>query len=351
MDKEIICGIYKITSPTNKIYIGESKDIYDRWYYYKVLDCKGQSILYKSFKKYGVENHIFEIIEECDFDELLCRERYWQDFYDVLNGGLNCVLTQCGEQKRVLSEESVEKIKLANIGKIVSTKTREKQRQNNIGLKHPEWRNEVKSKAQGGKNHWNYGNTTPKETLDKKSKSMKEFYKANPHPSSKSILQYDLNMNFIREWESALEVYNKLGFGRQAIQNCALGKSKTSNNYIWRYKEVKNKTFYRVCNENTQQGLWYDFSGKFTGLIHNDFKFCQNNSLEMEFDEELVGWLSAVEKLDDLWQWFSQEDIKQLQKHGWYIFEYKAKDYKFYERFQHLVIKQDTSKVIRKIEL
>lgn len=115
--------------------------------------------------------------------------------------------------------------------------------------------------------------------------------------------------------------------------------------------EVKNKTFYRVCNENTQQGLWYDFSGKFTGLIHNDFKFCQNNSLEMEFDEELVGWLSAVKNLEDLWQWVSQEDIKQLQKHGWYIFEYKAKDYKFYERFQHLVIKQDTSKVIRKIEL
>ena len=114
---------------------------------------------------------------------------------------------------------------------------------------------------------------------------------------------------------------------------------------------VKNKTFYRVCNENTQQGLWYNFDGNFTGLIHNEFSFCQNKDLEMDFDEELVGWLSAVEKLDDLWQWFSQEDIKKLQEHGWYIFEYKANDYKFYERFQHLVIKQDTSKVIRKIEL
>ena len=71
----------------------------------------------------------------------------------------------------------------------------------------------------------------------------------------------------------------------------------------------------------------------------------------MDFDEELVGWLSAVEKLDDLWQWFSQEDIKKLQEHGWYIFEYKANDYKFYERFKHIVIRQDTSKVIRKIEL
>ena len=114
---------------------------------------------------------------------------------------------------------------------------------------------------------------------------------------------------------------------------------------------MKNKIFYRVCSENTQQGLWYDFSGNFTGLIHNDFDFCKNNSLEMEFDEELVGWLSAVENLEDLLQWFSQEDVKQLKKHGWYIFEYQAEDSKFYERFQHSVIKQNTSKVIRKIEL
>ena len=33
------------------------------------------------------------------------------------------------------------------------------------------------------------------------------------------------------------------------------------------------KRFYRVCNTDTQQGLWYHFDGKFTGLIHDDFNF------------------------------------------------------------------------------
>lgn len=114
---------------------------------------------------------------------------------------------------------------------------------------------------------------------------------------------------------------------------------------------MKKSKFYRVCNETTQQGLWYNFEGGFTGLIHDKFNFCQNTELKMDYDEEIVGWLSAVDKLDDLWKWFSKEDIKSLQSHGWFIFEYEAEDVKFYERFQHLIINQETSKVIKKIKL
>lgn len=103
------------------------------------------------------------------------------------------------------------------------------------------------------------------------------------------------------------------------------------------------KTFFRVCNLATRQGLWYDFDGVFTGLIHDRFSFCQNKDLQMEFDPDLVGWLSAVEQLDDLWKWFSKEDVIKLQDHGWYITEYVATEYRFYDRFQHMVIKQSTS--------
>ena len=111
------------------------------------------------------------------------------------------------------------------------------------------------------------------------------------------------------------------------------------------------KQFYRVCHENTKQGLWYDSQGEFTGLIHGDFNFCSNSKLEMEFDPELVGWLSATESLDTLYQWFSKDDIIELQKHGWFLHLYEGTDYKFYERFQHTVINQKTSKVVKKIVL
>jgi hypothetical protein len=111
------------------------------------------------------------------------------------------------------------------------------------------------------------------------------------------------------------------------------------------------KKYYRVCHKDTLQGLWYDYKGSFTGLIHDEFNFCTNNKLEMEFDDELVGWLSATDSLETLYHWFPEEDIVLLQEHGWFIFEFEAEDVKFYERFQHLVIKQDTSKPIRMVEL
>lgn len=109
--------------------------------------------------------------------------------------------------------------------------------------------------------------------------------------------------------------------------------------------------YYRVCNTDTNQGLWYHFNGDFSGLIHSKFDFCENSQLEMEFDPEIIGWLSVAQSLDELYKWFSPADIKELQKHNWLIHEYESEDCKFYDRFQHYVIKQETAKLIRKYEI
>ena len=77
-------GVYKITSPTNKIYIGQSTNIEKRKKSYSKLKCKDQTKLYSSLIKYGWENHIFEIIEQCDESQLLIRETYWKNYYNVL---------------------------------------------------------------------------------------------------------------------------------------------------------------------------------------------------------------------------------------------------------------------------
>jgi len=78
-------GIYKIVSPSNKIYIGQSTNIDQRWYYYKKLYCKSQTKLYYSLKKYTPEKHNFIIIEECPENMLLERETYWKNYYKVLD--------------------------------------------------------------------------------------------------------------------------------------------------------------------------------------------------------------------------------------------------------------------------
>lgn len=104
-------GIYKITSPSGKVYIGQSINIEKRFKDYKYLcNCKGQIKLYRSFTKHGVGNHIFEIIENCIESELNNRERYWQDFYNCMYVGLNCKLTTTNDKSGRLSIETRYKI-------------------------------------------------------------------------------------------------------------------------------------------------------------------------------------------------------------------------------------------------
>ena len=101
-------GIYKITSPSGRIYIGQSIDIEKRFRdYLNVRNVKTQPKLYRSFKKYGVENHIFEIITECDIDELNELERYYQELFNCIDKGLNCILTSAEGKKQVFSKETL----------------------------------------------------------------------------------------------------------------------------------------------------------------------------------------------------------------------------------------------------
>lgn len=111
------------------------------------------------------------------------------------------------------------------------------------------------------------------------------------------------------------------------------------------------KLFYRVCSPETKQGLWYDQDGNFTGLIHDKFDFCMNSNLKMDYDKSIVGWLSVVENIEDLYKWFSKEDILKLQKENFFIHEYQSNNYRFYEKFQHIVINQKTAKIIKRIEI
>lgn len=72
------------------------------------------------------------------------------------------------------------------------------------------------------------------------------------------------------------------------------------------------KIYYRVANNETKDGLWYDQEGNFTGHIHNKFNFCKNKDLQMPFKQKLVGWLSATDTLEDLFNWFTEDDILKL---------------------------------------
>ena len=56
----------------------------------------------------------------------------------------------------------------------------------------------------------------------------------NRKSKNKPILQYDLDGNFIREWECAYDVGKEI---QSNINHCLKGRYKTAYGYIWKYKE------------------------------------------------------------------------------------------------------------------
>lgn len=122
-------GIYKITSPSGRIYIGQTSSIAKRRTQYEGLRCKSQPRLYASLIKYGFSEHIFEAIEECSVEDLNTRERHWQDLYDVIGEmGLNCLLTETAEKPRVCSQETRKKLSENNTRYNKGTKLSEQHR-------------------------------------------------------------------------------------------------------------------------------------------------------------------------------------------------------------------------------
>lgn len=120
-----VCGIYKITSPTGKIYIGQSVHINKRFTTYKNLRCKSQSKLYSSFVSHGIDNHKFEILEECSKESLNEREVFYIKKFDTFNTSHGLNLKE-GGNSGVLSLESLKKIGDGNRGKKLSEETKRK---------------------------------------------------------------------------------------------------------------------------------------------------------------------------------------------------------------------------------
>lgn len=90
--------IYKITSPSKKIYIGQSTILFEQKYndYQKceLYTISNRKII-KAIKKHKWKNMLFEIIEQNDQwtkQELNDQEIFWINYYDSVNTGYNMTI-------------------------------------------------------------------------------------------------------------------------------------------------------------------------------------------------------------------------------------------------------------------
>lgn len=200
-------GIYKITSPSGRVYIGQSIDVESRIKKYANLNCKKQVLLYASFKKYGVSNHIFEIVELCDIKDLNKMERFYQDKYISYINGLNCRITSSNNKSGHISNDAKRKISDFNLGKTISKEVRLKM-----------------SKSKIGKERHRKGKKMPEDTKIKMSKS-----------KMKPILQFTLDDVLVAEFDSALTASVHLNLIATHIRACCRGKRKSTGGFKWSY--------------------------------------------------------------------------------------------------------------------
>lgn len=229
-----ICGIYKITSPCKKVYIGQSVDIKKRFLVYRRMACAQQIKLYRSFKKYGVEKHTFEVIHQCAQEELNKIEIYYITLYNTFNskyglnlkgGGQNggaCSEETKNRPRKPVSKETREKLSAIAKVRVFSEATREKLRQRMMGNKHLLGK-QVR-----------LGCVLSAESKDKIRQSL-----LNSVVNKKPVIKIDLNGSELCEFPSVQAAADSLGINASNISDVlSTGKQKTAGGFKWKYKEI-----------------------------------------------------------------------------------------------------------------
>lgn len=283
--------IYKITSPSGRIYIGQSKSIRKRITYYR--NCKpSQLLIYRSIKKYGYDNHIFEILE-CDLTNIEAdlKETELISHYKSLDISLNITdggyvasdirkrkvvqftpegeyictynsMTEAGDAIKTNSNSVISAIKRNGfcrgylwmyeddylIGKeivipkkYVRQDVKSKIYQFSIDGKFIKAHQSIKDVVE----YTGLSSTLIRNNLEGKSYDYKGFVfrytKDNfiyKHPNAKIILQYDLQDNLIAEFSSLRDAQKILGISKTTILNKLKHQHKIKPQfpYIFKYK-------------------------------------------------------------------------------------------------------------------
>lgn len=239
--------IYKTTNLVNgKFYVGKDVDN-DSSYF------GSGKILKHAIKKYGKHNFKKEILEVCSsLDELNDREKFWISELNAIENGYN--LTEGGTGGDTWTNSNI-KVHW-NTGRtpwnknktnVYSQETLDKIRE----TKKKFFENHPDKKINGGtflsgKNHREFGNPQNKQRIDKRVNTLtlngtydklKSTMKGNKFAKQKPIIQFDLEGNFINEYNSVTDAAYSIGIPRHRLYFVLRGRCKQTGGYTFKYKE------------------------------------------------------------------------------------------------------------------
>ena len=211
----IIYGWYNTL--TDMWYIGQTIDGEGRFnrHIKDAINKKDDTYFHRALRKYGLENFVYCVLEDNILRENLnLKEIEWIEYYDSFHGGYN--LTSGGDSKRIISEETIrkiaEKLKGQHYGCWKGKHLSEEHRRN-------------LSESHKGKPTWNKGlrYTFSKEEKDRMYKSRK-----------KKVNKYDLNGNFIKEYDCIADAIKENPKAVHIYDVCR-GIRKQAGGFIWKF--------------------------------------------------------------------------------------------------------------------
>lgn len=232
-------GIYKITNLTNnKVYIGSTKNIEHRFHEHLSKLKGGYHInkhLQAAFDKYGESNFKFELLREASEGILRRAEQFYINKYQSINPkyGYNKAIVISNAWDN-LEKEIIEKQKFYfgcynKQGKLVKVFKTIDEVYIFLGGRYTRVYDAVNSNLTLTANNYYWIR------LDVDKHKFEPIIKVNFRKGRhRKIKQYDLNDNFIKEWNSAVEAAKSLKLSSFNITRC-LKNNNIYKNYKWFY--------------------------------------------------------------------------------------------------------------------
>lgn len=90
---------------------------------------------------------------------------------------------------------------------------------------------------------------------------------------------------------------------------------------------------WRIENQNTYTGLWYNKEGIRTDFLRTNLTNAKCRDMPMDYDYETyrldgLQWISATDTIPDMRHWLAQQDAIEMLKQGYSVYEFEVSQYR-----------------------